>query len=313
MPRTILLFRFGDLGDTILTTPALRAVRTRHPMARLVLVGKGSTGQLVSGLGLVDEVIEVDKHAFDRVRALASGRALLELVRLVSRIRTERADTVVLFHHLVTRWGALKFAALSLSTGAPARLGLDNGRGWFLTRRVRDLGFGGRHEAEYWMEVAGLLDASGPLELSLPVSQQDRQRAGDLLCPAGPPGRRLVAIHAGTGWYGPGRRWPSDKFASVAERILEWDQRIHLLVVGTEEDRDASRAVLDRLGQRASELLGKTTVRELAAVLEQCELLIANDGGVAHLASATGTRVLAVFGPSNDAARSEEHTSELQS
>jgi heptosyltransferase-2 len=302
MPRTILLFLFGDLGDAILTAPAIRGVRNCYPDSRLVLVGKPAAIQLLSNLGLVDDAIEVDKHLFDRIRSLANPLALLRLARLVGRLRRERADTVVLFHHLVTRWGALKFALLSLATGAPARLGLDNGRGWFLTERVADRGFGAVHEAEYWLAVAGLLGVRGEPVPEASISAANRRAAANLLAQAGQCGRRPVAIHAGTGWYGPGRRWPPERFAEAAECILQTHPDVLFVIVGTEEDREASREVLTRLGPRAIDLVGKTSVETLGAVLERCEAALANDGGVAHLASAVKTPVVAVFGPSNDLA-----------
>jgi heptosyltransferase-2 len=301
VPRTILLFLFGDLGDTILTTPAIRAIRIRHPAARLVLVGKPVAAHYVRALGFIDDVIEVDKHAFDRPGSLVDPRALLYLWRLIRRLRAERADTVIVFHHLVTWWGTIKFALLSLATGAGSRLGLDGGKGMFLTRSVRDYGFGARHEAEYWLEVAGLLDAAGSLEVGAPIGAEERREAVALLGEATCDGT-LIAIHAGTGWYGPGRRWAAERFAAAAEIILAQTHDAHCVLVGTDVDREASETVLARLGARATNLVGRTGVGQLAAVLERCALLIANDGGVAHLASAAGTPVLAVFGPSNDAA-----------
>jgi heptosyltransferase-2 len=302
MPQTILVFLFGDLGDTVLTVPAVRSIRQRYPAARVVLVGKAVAAEFLTGLGVVDEAIEVDKHAFDRISSLANPVAVLRLAHLLVRLRRERADTVVLFHHLVTRWGALKFALLALASGAWTRIGLDNGRGWFLTARVRDRGFGARHEAEYWMEVVSLLDARGELALSAPISAQDRRRACELLAGVGPPARTLIGIHAGTGWYGPGRLWHASGFARAAELILADAPAVHFLILGTDSDRHASAPVLDRLGRNANDLVDRTSVGELAAVLQRCALVLANDGGVAQLASAVGTPVVTVFGPSNDAA-----------
>jgi ADP-heptose:LPS heptosyltransferase len=301
MRQTILLFQFGDLGDAILTVPAIRAVRKRLPDARLVLLGKSTACAYLLGLGLVDAAIEVDKHVFDRPISVADPRALAAIVRLIKRLRGEQASTVVVFHHLVTRWGAWKFAALALASGARRRLGVDNGRGWFLTERVKDRGFGFRHEAEYWLEVAGLLNAEGDLRLEAPpISSEDRHAAQQLLEDTARD-RRILAIHAGTGWYGPGRRWPAERFAEAAGLVMAGEDMACVLV-GTRQDEEAARGVAILLGHRVSSLIGRTSVGELAAVLERCAVLLANDGGVAHLASAVGTPVVTVFGPSNDRA-----------
>src|SRR5579884_2179269 len=177
MPRRIGLLLFGDLGDTLLTVPAVRAIRSTFPDAHLVVLSKALPAEILTALGLADETLVVDKHLFDRPAALLRPGALVQLFRLYLHIRRERLDTVVLFHHLVTTWGALKFALLSLATGARVRVGIDNGRGWFLTRSIRDRGFGERHESQYFMDVAGLIGASGPLQLEAPVATGDRLEA----------------------------------------------------------------------------------------------------------------------------------------
>lgn len=299
MQRRILLLLFGDLGDTLLTVPAIRAIRRRYPDARVSVVTKELPAQILHELRLVDSVIVVDKHIFDRPSSLVHPRTWLPLVRLWLDLRRERADTAVLFHHLVTRWGTLKFALLTLASGASRRLGIDNGRGWFLTESIADRGFGDRHEAQYFLDVAGLLGAEGSLHLEAPVSDADRRRARDLLKGTG--GAPLIAIHPGTGWYGPGRRWPAESFIRAAEMCLE---RVGgtCVIVGTHAEAEIAHMVAAGLPNRAINLVGMTSVGELGAVLELCAVTIANDGGVAHLSAAVGTPVVAVFGPSNDRA-----------
>lgn len=298
MPRTILIYQFGDLGDTLLTVPAIRAVRGRYPAARIVLVSKAVGREIVQPLGIVDDVIVVDKHVLDRVGSLRHPRAWQEGFRLIRRLRREEADAVLLFHHLVTGWGALKFALLTLASGASQRFGLDNGRGWFLTQRVVDRGLGVRHEAEYMLDVAGLIDARGDLCLEAPISVRDREAALALL-PESPPG--YFAIHPGTGWYGPGRRWAPVGFARAAE-IVAAQTGMAIVLVGTENERSEAAEVAARVGRPIIDLVGKTSIGELGAVLERAACLIANDGGVAHLSAAVGTPVAAIFGPSNDRA-----------
>jgi len=297
--RVILLVQFGDVGDMVLTIPAIRSIRHRYPAAHLLLLAKENPGRLVTRLGLVDELLATDKHAFDRLSSLLRPAGIARASNLLRTLRRRGIDTAVVFHHLVTRWGSLKFAVLTLSTGAAHRVGVDNGRGWFLTQAVPDRGFGDRHESEYWMDVAALLDARSDLRLDFPLTSEDRAAASVLLTPAG---RDLpvIAIHPGTGWYGPGRRWPAERFAQAASLISE-HRRATFVVVGTDEDRSEARVVLDRLPS-AVDLVGRTTLPQLGAVLQRCDLLLANDGGVAHVAAAVGTRVVAVFGPSNDRA-----------
>jgi ADP-heptose:LPS heptosyltransferase len=212
-----------------------------------------------------------------------------------------RYDQLLIFQHLTTRWGALKYALLSVVTGAPVRAGLDNGRGWFLTHRVVDRGFGATHESEYWLQVAAQVGARGEAQLEAPISAADRGHAATLLAGAGIDGRMVLAIHPGVGWYGPGRQWGAYRFAEAAELILQ-QVPMDCIVVGSEADRGAADEVAARLGPKARNLVGQTTTGQLAAILERSELLLSNDSGVAHLAAAVRTRTLTVFGPSNDLA-----------
>ena len=301
MASTIQILLFGDLGDAVLTIPAIRAVRESFPSARIQLLCKAEIGKIVAGLDVIDEVVAVDKAAYDSPAATFKPGNLWSLARLALRLRSARPETVIVFHHLVRRWGTMKYAALALAGGAKRRVGLDNGRGWFLTERVPDLGFGAYHESEYWMQVAAAAGATGRPALEFPVSDADRHAVDHLLAYEGLAQRKLVAIHPGTGAYGPGRRWHAESFAAAAALVAR-ECDVHFVVVGTELERDAATTIEQRLEDRATNLTGRTTVNELAALLERCRLTIANDGGVAHVSAAVNTPVVAIFGPSNEAA-----------
>ncbi len=279
----------------------MRALRNRYPESRLVLLAKPESAAFVARLGLTDSTIEIDKHAFDRARDLSRPTSLLALAKLSRRVRAERADTIVLFGHLASWFGALKYALLAFATGARRRVGLDNGRGWFLTQAAKDEGFGVRHESEYWLEVVALLDARGPAVLEAPISDEERERAGALLEPLLTESGPLVAVHPSTGWYGPGRKWAPERFARAID-LLESSHPVRCVALGSDGDRLEIDRMLGAMSKPALDLTGRTSVGELAAVLERCDVLIANDGGIGHLAAAVGTPVVSVFGPSNDRA-----------
>jgi heptosyltransferase-2 len=125
--------------------------------------------------------------------------------------------------------------------------------------------------------------------------------ADALLQEIAPSGRPVVAIHPGTGWYGPGRRWPAERFAATA-RLVARRSDVSWVIVGTKQEAAEAAQVEALLGSSAYNLAGRTTLGELAAILELCDALVANDGGVAHVAAAVGTPTVTIFGPSNDRA-----------
>ena len=300
-PQRILVVKLFALGDMLNITPALRALRQRYPTARItVLATRGGA------LGLhrsphIDGVMIFDKTLFDRVGGSLSPRALLVGLRFAIELRRRRYDTLVLLHHLVTTWGTLKYLALALWSGATIRAGLDNGRGWFLTHRVRDDGFGAVDERQYWLRIVATLDAkSADDRPDFTVTAADRAAGTALLAthPSVAPGP-IVALHATNGTYAPGRQWPAARFAAVATRLAEgFGARI--VLVGVEVEQIGRVAAL--IDAPILNLAGKTDLPTLAGLLIQTDLLIGNDSSIAHLAAALGVPTLALFGPSNDRA-----------
>src|SRR5262245_5512453 len=137
--RRILVVKLATLGDLLTATPALRALRTTYPDAHIAVLATPGHASALRGLDSVDSVITFDKYAFDKPADAA--RNLAQAASLAARLRGGGWDALVLLHHLTTRFGIAKYAALALGSGAPVRAGIDNGRGWFLTRRAPDLGF----------------------------------------------------------------------------------------------------------------------------------------------------------------------------
>lgn len=299
----ILVVKLSDIGDVLTATPALRSLRRSFPHAHITALIPPHTREVLEGSHLVDEVILFEKAIFDRPLGVFSPCAMAEGVALFQRLRRGRYDIVIIMHHLTTRWGAWKYALLALATGAKIRLGLDNGRGWFLTDRVQDFGFGAKHEVEYWVEVAGRLGAKPdygslefPLRSAIGGSGQALDTPGERLWGVGP----MVAIHPGSGEYSRARRWPAQRFAQVARRLSQEDGA-RIVLVGGPKEVDLAEEVARGLDMNPPpiNLAGRTNLKELAAFLRSCSVFLGNDSGVMHLAAAVGTSVVALFGPSN--------------
>ncbi len=287
--RRFLIVQLADIGDLILSTPALAALRAAHPDAHIAVLTTTHAAPVLPP-NLADEVIAFDKHSFDQPSSLLRPGKLREALALAGRLRRGHYDTTLFFHHFTTRFGALKFAALAWSAGSARRIGLDNGGGFFLSERLPDGGFGAKHQAQYWLDLVGLAGAD-----SSPRPTQVKIDTGAGLRPA-PTKTPRVAIHAGSGGYSSARRWDAAKFAQVADRLAA-DCGAQIVLVGTAEDDGA--AVKAAMRSPPLDLIGQTSLAELAAVLQSCDLFIGADSGVMHLAAAAGTRVLAIFGPSN--------------
>lgn len=292
----LLVVKLSDIGDVLTATPALRALRRHLPEAHITALVPPQSREVLEDSPFIDELLVFEKAHFDTAREALRPSSLALGVGLWGQLRRAHYDSFVLLHHLTTRWGALKYAALAWATRAPVRAGLENGRGWFLTHRAPDRGFGGRHEVEYWLEVVGLLGVPpdyGPLAFCWGPAED--QFAEEHL--PSPKERPLVALHPGTGDHAPGRRWPLARFAVVAQRLAQ--QGAALVLVGGPQERGLARELTAQVEPHPIDLTGKTTLKQLGAVLRRCQAFLGNDSGVMHLATAVGTPVVALFGPSN--------------
>ena len=275
-------------------TPALRALRETFAKARLDVLVPPRSAVALQNSALVDEVLVFDKFEYDRVRDALTPAAARDAAGFLRELRVRRYDVLVLLHHLSTRWGALKWAALARAVGAPVRAGLDNGRGWFLTKRVQDDGFGAKHEVEYCMAVVSALGAStADWRLDIGVGDEDRAYAAQLLGTKGQ--RPKIVLHPGSGGHSPARRWPLERWSAVG-KALSQRGGAQLVIVGTASDGGSELA---QQLPGAQNLTGRTTLAQLAAVLEQCALFIGADSCVMHVAAASGVPLVALFGSTN--------------
>ncbi len=305
-PERILVVKLADFGDALLATPALRRLRQGLPGARIDALTTAAGAGAFRHAGLVDEVLTFDKAAYDR--PAAALRRPLAPLRLGRVLRARRYDAVALLHGLVTRFGAVKHAALVLATGAPVRAGMavpGRRRGGFLTHAAPDPGYDRAHVVVAQLAIAdALLAAAGvrpppprpaDLRLAFDPGPAAAAEAAALLAPLPDDGRPRVAIHPGAGAFSPARRWTPAGFAAVADGMTA--RGAHVVLVGRPGDGCADVRARCRLP--VHDLAGRTDLPALAAVLAQVDVLVGNDSGVTHLATAMGTPTVAVFGPSN--------------
>lgn len=284
-PRAILILKPCCVGDILLSTPLVATIRRAYPQARLdYAVGPWSR-----------PLLESNPHLNDLVDCgrVGSGRyGWGDYWALVQRLRAGEYEACFVLER------SPLISLLPYLAGIPHRVGLDSGgRGFSLTVRVPVEGI--KHEAELYLDTARVVG----LRVERPVLEfypraEERERA-QLLLPNRQP---LVAIHpAGgrnPGMYLPAKRWPSERFAAIADRIIE-SLGGSVVLIGGPGDEGVAAAVIERMRNQPLDLTGRLTWGETGAVLERCDLCLGNDTGAIHLAVAVGTPVVAIFGPSD--------------
>ncbi len=301
----ILVVKLAGIGDLLLATPALRALRESYPQARIDLLVTPDSAGLLDGWDAINNIIVLDKYLFDHLKEVVRRpQVLLPLKTLWRTLRAGEYDAVLLLHHLTLPFGRLKHQVLMRASGARWRVGLDNGHGWFLNVHVEDRGFGYKHEAEYALAIAQAVGATTESRrLELPLSEDERRQAHQLVYSvegSESTAHPLIALHPGSGGYSTARRWSPERFALLADTLYH-DFGGRIVLMGGPEEAELHQQIMGmmRSGVPACSLAGRGSIKVAAAVLELVDLFVGNDAGLMHLAVAAGAPTVAIFGLSN--------------
>lgn len=304
----ILVIKMASIGDLLLATPALRALRETYPHAHIDLLVTPASAGLLDGWEVINRVIVLDKYLFDYPQQLLTRpRNLLRLKPLWHNLRDGQYDAVLLLHHLTLPFGRLKHQILLRATGAKWRVGLDNGHGWFLNVRVKDHGFGAMHEADYNLVVAEAVGATvSDKRLIVPLSEEEHRQAWHVLYEHEQPEsikRPIIAMHPGSGSYSTARRWAPERFAPLADTLFS-DVGGQLLLLGGPEEAELHQQIIGTMHSElpVHSLAGRGSIKVTAALLEHVDLFVGNNSALVHLAVAVGTPTVAIFGLTNAAA-----------
>ena len=292
---SVALIRLDLLGDIVFSLPAARLIKQRLPAARVTMVTLPQTAPLASLSPDVDRVIPIDTNAVRSASGLTSFSTWESLRRAIEAIRRERFDMVVSIYGLTA-------SLLALLARSSYRLGYaDEGYPNALDEALSGGRTAGarRHDWEFTQELLthALSDDAGSLQAAprIAVEPADRRSAGRLLESRGVREEaKLVVIHAGSG-YGDFKRWPARSYAAVARELASLG--CDCVLVGAAGDVDLASEIAR--GAEAASLAGMTTVAELCAVLERADLVISADSGPLHIATALGTRVIGLYGPTD--------------
>ena len=294
----VLLIRLRLIGDVVLSTPVIRALRRRFPDATLTYLVERDAAAVVADNPHLDEVLVVN-----RTQGLAR---LGDDLRLAWQLRRRRFDVVIDMH------GGPRSSWLTLATGAPQRIGYDMpGRQWMYTRtvpRARELR--PRHSVLNQWDLLGAIDGWLPEEaqpardpVEMPVHPAADRRIAERLRAAGVgEEHELIVLHVSAS--NPFRRWPEPAFSEVVAKLAGASSRRRLILSSGPSDRQAAdriaegaRALLDDRTRSRVVDFGEFDLAELRALIGHSRLFIGGDTGPLHVAATTATPVVAVYGP----------------
>ena len=285
--RRLLIRGPNWIGDAVMCEPALSAVRALFPAARIALLVKPSIAELFAGHPACDEIVLYDSRAR---HAGLSGKW-----RLSKDLKREGYDLAVLFQN------AFEAAFLAWLSGIPRRYGYaTDGRGWLLTDPVAVADQSkAAHQTRYYVDLLRPLGWDGQARAPrLVVSDSESQAIEQRLAAAGiGSSERLIGLNPGS-TYGGAKRWLPERFADVADRLAS-SHSARIVIVGAAGEEILGQTIAGAMRTKAIVLSGRTSIRELMAVVQRCHLFLTNDTGPMHIAAALGVPVVAIFGPTN--------------
>lgn len=300
LPRRVLVLKPDHLGDLLLATPALQALRQGLPAAHVTALVGPWARRMWQGLPELDCLAEVPFPGFERAHAgrrqpLAPYLALLRYGLLLRRARYDAALLLRDDHW----WGA----ALALLAGIPLRVGHAHPLCAPLLSLALPYDPRSHVTRQALAVVAGLTGNAVPVTPGTPPlrfvpSAAERARARAWLAAHLAPGERLLIIHTGTA--GISKQWPAERWAAVGDALAALPATRLLLTGGPDEAALVAR-VANLLQCPPLNLAGATSIGELAALLGHAALVIGVDSGPLHLAVSQGAPSLHLFGPTDHA------------
>ncbi len=292
--RRVIVFKLDGMGDVLLATPLFKALKRRFKGCQLTVVVSSANNELLDRSAYVDEVIMFDASWLRR--GVSLWRHLRDCLRAAAYFRRDYYDLAV-----NPRQNSYLDSLLLSLIGARFKIGDDVfGAGYAITHRLQRPA-AGLHQLERSLlplAAAGIHCHGGRPEIFTSMENDKISEAFLENCRVRR-GEVLVAIHPGAGCSA--KEWSLDNFAALAVRLARLP-RLRLIIFGGKDDKDKVRAICQAVkGKRkVIDLAGKVGLRQMASLMVRCRLVIANDSGPGHLATAVQTPLLSIFSVANE-------------
>ena len=280
--RNILIIKLRYIGDVLLATPTVRAIKAARPDVRVTMLVNRGTEDVLSGNPDVDEIMVLDKGS------------LAAQSRLIAELRGRQFDTVI------DLTDGDRSAFLTRISGAPVRIGFNDEHRWrgrYYTEVVQPVP-AVRHRIERDLESLKPMNIQAESKVpQLWLTQEEMKNADQLLDELGiQRSQSMMILQPGARyWF---KAWPPERFAELADYLtFQWGSQV--LIGGSDQDIEIAQKIQQMAKKNPIIIAGRTTIRQFAAVAKKSALFVGSDSGAMHLASAVGTPVVALFGPSN--------------
>ncbi len=285
-PKKILCIRIDHIGDVLLTTPAFRALRKRYPKARIDVLVRSFSKEILDGNKNISKILTFD---FPWLGLHGKKASWKETISFIKHLRKEKYDIAIDFH-------ADPRNILLATKAARYRIGYGIRGFGFLLNKVVHFRKGARHQIQRNLDLIRALGADSTPNMDFVIPASAKNKAKSLLKPAG--NAKLVGITPATGRKP--KYWLNARWAEVADALVE-KYKVKIVLTGGKGDAKDIEEIISNMTHKEKiiNLAGKTSLKELGAVIQQCNIFLSPDTGPAHIARALNLPLLVLFGPEN--------------
>jgi len=279
-PERILIVRTDRLGDVILSTPVIQALREAFPAAYIAFMCRPYTKEALEGNPYLNEVIICDKYG--------KHKSFWGIIKLASCLRKKKFDWAIVLHptnrvHLVTFLAGISY-----------RVGWDKKMGFLLSKKITHTKQEGKkHELEYTLDV--LREIRIPINdkhTYFPITTRAEEKIEELLKKEGvSENNKLIVIHPSASC--PSKRWPQVNFSQLIKLLKEKIDLKGIVITASNEVEFGKRIVEEN---EVIDLRGKLSISEIGSLLKRAALFISNDSGPVHIGASLDIPVISIFG-----------------
>jgi len=299
MPPKLLIINPFGIGDVLFTTPFISSLKKNLPDVFIGFICNARAYSVLAENPHIDKIWIFEKDEYRKCWKDSKIKFFKKFLGFLREIKVEHFNTAIDFSL------GHQYSFFLMLLGLRERIGYDfKGRGRFLTKRIRIDGYHSKPIARYYLDLLkhlGINTADSDDNLRIYLSEDEKQKAKDLLTKNGLTQQDLiVAIIPGGGasWGQDAsyKHWQPEGFAKAADALAS-KHNAKVIVLGTEDESDICQRVIEPMQSQPVNLCGQTDLREFAGILSLCRVAICNDGGPLHVAIASGTRTVSIFGP----------------
>jgi lipopolysaccharide heptosyltransferase II len=294
--KPILIILIAGIGDLVLASRALRAIKNEHPNQPLYILTSSEAAPLAKNYAYVDKVISFPIRELRRQKGM-----LFSILRLLFDIRRTSFESIVNLYPVCSVGGALKMGLIFLLLKASNKIGHDSkGFGLFVNKKIPRNAFAGVHYADAFLNVAKMVGAQADgrgIDVFYDATCKDRWNH---FFGAAARSNREPIVCISPGGDRANRQWAPSRFGTVANMLAK-KFGARLFILGGPKDIVIAQAVSNEIDPVHSNLAGRMSLDDLVYIISQADVLITNDSAPMHIAAALGVRQVTVFGPEDPA------------